>query len=74
MELCSMLCGNLDERGVWGRMITCMCMAESLCCSPKTIITLLIGYTLIIAILPGEGNGNPLQCSCLENPMDRGAW
>ena len=23
---------------------------------------------------PGEGNGNPLQCYCLENPMDRGAW
>ena len=23
---------------------------------------------------PREGNGNPLQCSCLENPMDRGAW
>ena len=23
---------------------------------------------------PGEGNGNPLQHSCLENPMDRGAW
>ena len=23
---------------------------------------------------PGEGNGNPLRCSCLENPMDRGAW
>ena len=23
---------------------------------------------------PGEGKGNPLQCSCLENPMDRGAW
>ena len=23
---------------------------------------------------PGEGNGNPLQCSCLENFMDRGAW
>ena len=22
----------------------------------------------------GEGNGNPLQCSCLENSMDRGAW
>ena len=21
-----------------------------------------------------EGTGNPLQCSCLENPMDRGAW
>ena len=23
---------------------------------------------------PGEGNGNPIQYSCLENPMDRGAW
>ena len=23
---------------------------------------------------PGEGNGNPFQHSCLENPMDRGAW
>ena len=22
----------------------------------------------------GEGNGNPFQYSCLENPMDRGAW
>ena len=24
--------------------------------------------------VPGEGKGNPLQYSCLENPMDRGAW
>ena len=23
---------------------------------------------------PGEGNGNPLQYSCLKNPLDRGAW
>ena len=23
---------------------------------------------------PGGGNGNPLQYSCLENPMDKGAW
>ena len=23
---------------------------------------------------PGEGNGDPVQYSCLENPMDRGAW
>ena len=22
----------------------------------------------------GEGNGNPFQCSCLENPIDKGAW
>ena len=25
-------------------------------------------------LTPGEGNGNPLQYSCLENPMDREAW
>ena len=28
----------------------------------------------IILSIPGEGNGNPLLYSCLENPMDRGAW
>ena len=27
-----------------------------------------------LGIIPGEGNGNPFQYSCLENPMDRGAW
>ena len=27
-----------------------------------------------LGISPGEGHGNPLQYSCLENPMDRGAW
>ena len=28
-----------------------------------------------LSIVPfGEGNGNPLQCSCLENPTDGGAW
>ena len=47
MELCSMLCDNLDERGVWGRMDTCICMAESLHCSSETITTLLISCTAI---------------------------
>ena len=28
----------------------------------------------VVGSIPGEGNGNPLQHSCLENPMDRGAW
>ena len=27
-----------------------------------------------LGISSGEGNGNPLQYSCLENPMDGGAW
>ena len=33
-----------------------------------------IGLTPGLGRSPGEGHGNPLQYSCLENPMDRGAW
>ena len=29
---------------------------------------------MIILAKGGEGNGNPLQCSCLENPRDGGSW
>ena len=37
--------------------------------------TQLSDFTFFLSVVPyGEGNGNPLQCSCLENPMDRGAW
>ena len=38
------------------------------------------GETRVIGLIPGlgrfngGGHGNPLQYSCLENPMDRGAW
>ena len=32
------------------------------------------GLILVSGRYPGEGHGNPLQYSCLENPMDRGAW
>ena len=42
-----MLCGSLDGRGVWGRMDSCIGLAESLCCPPETITTLLTGYTPI---------------------------
>ena len=54
---------NLNERAD-------TCIAKSLGCMPETNTTLLINYTLI----SGEGNGNPLQYSCLENPIDREAW
>ena len=33
-----------------------------------------LGSILGLGRFPGEGNGNPLLYSCLENPMDRGAW
>ena len=40
-----LLCGCLNGRGVWGRMDTSICMAESLRCSPETITKcLLISY------------------------------
>ena len=32
------------------------------------------GFDPWVGKIPGEGNGNPLQYSCLENPMDKGAW
>ena len=47
MDNNSMLHGSLDGRGVWGRMNTCICMAESVCYSPETITALLISYTPI---------------------------
>ena len=33
-----------------------------------------IGFISGCGKIPGEGNGNPLQYSCLGNPMDREAW
>ena len=33
-----------------------------------------MGWISGLGRFPGEGNGNPLQYSCLENHMDRGAW
>ena len=32
------------------------------------------GFDPWVGKIPGEGNGSPLQCSCLENPMDRRVW
>ena len=32
------------------------------------------GFIIALRRAPGGGNGNSLQYSCLENPMDRGAW
>ena len=42
-----MLCGSLGRRGVWERLNMCICMVESLCCSPEIITTLLISHVVI---------------------------
>ena len=41
-------------------------------CSHEIKRRLLLGRQVMTNL--GEGNGNPLQYSCLENPVDRGAW
>ena len=41
-----MLHGSLDGTGVWGRMDTCLCIAEFLCCSLETITTLFINWPI----------------------------
>ena len=43
-----MLCGNLDGRGVWGRMDTCIRMAETLRCSPEAITTLFVNWLIVV--------------------------
>ena len=50
---------------------------QLLCLPPFSLLhlTALYGIGKIrTKYVVGEGNGNPLQCSCLENPRDRGAW
>ena len=53
---------------------------QSLCCAGGSAgkeLTCHAGNLGLIPELgrsPGEGNGYPLKCSCLENSMDRGAW
>ena len=49
--------------GTSGKQPTCQCRRHK---RPR--------FNPWVARFPGEGNGNPLQYSCLENPMDRGAW
>ena len=59
----SMLYGSLDGRGVWGRMDTCMYMAESLCCSPPTIRTLFINWLCPNKGFPSCSVGKESACS-----------
>ena len=39
-----------------------------------TLMPVSQGYKYLLVMIDGEGSGTLLQCSCLENPMDGGAW
>ena len=52
----------------WGSLVGCHLWG---CTDSDTTECLHFHFSLSCI---GEGNGNPLQCSCLENPRDRGAW
>ena len=64
--------GGIDRKGVWGRMDTCICMAESLCCSSETITTLLTGYTPIQNKKRKLWRGEKLQASITD--AKPGSW
>ena len=60
-----------------------LCYCASLCCLSRTLVKTYFGdvssaVSISLVMLAswkyGEGNGTPLQYSCLENPMDGGAW
>ena len=55
---------NMTER-LWASLV-----AQTV----KNLPTIDLGSVAGLGRSPGEGNGNPLQCSCLENFMDRGVW
>ena len=58
-----------DLKEIPKRGDVCIHIADLLCCIVEYIADL-----LRCIVETGEGNGTPLQYSCLENPMDRGAW
>ena len=66
----------LEERG--GLEKVRVCQSHTLILSgvpyPRVYLQAFAHISSGLGRSPGEGNGNPLQYSCLENPMDRGAW
>ena len=61
------------------RSCVCLCVCVCVCVRLWIFHLLKISKSQIYKnprtrLFYGEGNGNPLQCSCLENPKDDGAW
>ena len=71
-----------DHAGEGLSVCVCVCVCASTCAcvcvtglpQEKGLKECVLGLIPGWGRSPGEGNGNPLQYSCLENPTDRGAW
>ena len=60
-------CQGLEGREPWIRRAQRISRAVKLFC-------MMLHAIIHLSLCVGEGNGTPLQYSCLDNPMDRGAW
>ena len=60
---------SLDGKGIWERMDPCTCMAESLCCSPESITTLLINYQFSSVAQSYLTLCDPMDCSTPDFPV-----
>ena len=59
---------------IWGTVCTYVSFHDGSTVKNPPVNTGVVGLIPGLGRSPGEGNGNPLQYSCLGNPMDRGAW
>ena len=66
---------------IFSQSIGCLFILSMVCFAVQKLLSLIRPYLLNFVFIfitlgddPGEGNGTPLQYSCLENPMDGGAW
>ena len=58
-----------------GKLYIFICISGLVDLSNETLMVLVIfWFCILLESFLGEGNGTPLQYSCLENPMDGGAW
>ena len=63
------LCLPCSEKRIWQEPFSCSSVRKASAYNAGNLSSYSSGRKI-----PGEGNGNPLQDSCLENPMDGGAW
>ena len=62
-----------EKLAIWGSVILLLCLLTSPWGRKESDTTERLHFHFLLSLI-GEGNGNPLQCSCLENPRDGGAW